>query len=211
MKKTIVYLSLYMLSVAGFAQEKTIKLNTPSKDRGFSMMKSLGLRASASDFDTSMLKIEDLSDLLWSANGVNRENGKRTAPSAMNSKDVDVYVVMKKGTYLYDADKHSLNLVVEGDHRHLAAGRQNSVAKAPVFCLLISDISRFKGNDTNLKLNWAASNAGIVSQNISLFCASVGLSTRPRATMEIDQLRKVLKLKDSQYPVLNHPVSYKKD
>jgi nitroreductase len=73
---------------------------------------------------------------------------------------------------------------------------------------MVSDISRFPGGEDTGKLSMAAMDAGLVSQNISLFCAGVGLSTRPRATMDQVKLKEILKLKDSQHPLLNNPVSY---
>jgi SagB-type dehydrogenase family enzyme len=175
-------------------------------------MRALSVRASASDFDTTNIGLPDLSDLLWAANGINRpESGKRTAPSAVNAQDIDVYVCMEHGVYLYDAKKHLLNLIINGDYRKLAAGRQENVAKAPVICLLISDISRFKFGSDSLKKVWAAEDAGIVSQNIALFCASVGLATRPRITMDESKLHQVLHLTKTQYLMLNNPVSKKKE
>jgi hypothetical protein len=116
---------------------------------------------------------------------------------------------MKSGIYLYDAKKHLLEMVIEHDHRDLVAGRQQVVAKAPVNCLLVSDISRFTVGTDSLKLFWAAADAGVVSQNISIFCASVGLATRCRASMDQQRLRQLLKLTDTQHLMLNHPVSYK--
>jgi nitroreductase len=118
---------------------------------------------------------------------------------------------MESGIYLYDAKKHVLDLMVDGDYRRLIAGRQKNVAKAPLICLLVSDISRFKFGEDSLKLVWAAEDAGIVSQNISLFCASIGLATRPRVTMDLIKLRELLKFKKTQYVMLNNPVSNKKD
>jgi SagB-type dehydrogenase family enzyme len=213
MKKIVVFILFTILVFPLFAQNtKTIVLNPPDITRGLPVMKALSLRASAKEFDTTGIKLQDLSDLLWASDGINRpESGKRTAPSAMNAQDIDVYVCMESGMYLYDTKKHILDLIIDGDYRKLIAGKQENFAKAPLFCLLVSDISRFKFGEDSLKLMWAANDAGIVSQNISLFCASVGLATRPRAWMDQKELRELLKLKKSQYLMLNHPVSYKKD
>jgi SagB-type dehydrogenase family enzyme len=213
MKNIVLYIWITVLAFPLFAQStKTIVLNPPDITRGLPVMKALSLRTSANDFDTARIKMQDLSDLLWASNGINRPDvGKRTAPSAINAQDLDVYVSMETGIYLYDAKKHVLDLIIGGDHRKLIAGRQEKFAKAPVICLLVSDISRFKFGEDSLKLIWAAEDAGIVSQNISLFCASVGLATRPRATMDLIKLRELLKLNKSQYLMLNNPVSIKKD
>jgi SagB-type dehydrogenase family enzyme len=212
MKKIIIYGWFAILASSLFAQgTRTIILNPPDLTRGLPVMKALSLRASGKDFDTTALKLQDLSDLLWAANGINRmETGKRTAPSAMNAQDIDVYVSMKSGIYLYDAKRHVLESVVGGDFRKLLADKQENFATAPVICLLVSDISRFRSGDDALKMTWAAFDAGIVSQNISLFCASLGLDTRPRASMDQQKLRTLLKLKDSQHLMLNNPVSYQK-
>jgi SagB-type dehydrogenase family enzyme len=189
-----------------------IPLNPPDKNRGLPVMTALSLRASVTAWDTTSLRLQDLSDLLWAANGINRADiGKRTAPSAMNAQDIDIYVFMRTAVYLYQAADHMLEMVVKGDFRPLVADRQEDVANAPVICLLVSDISRFRTGEEVQRLNWAAIDAGTVSQNISLFCASVGIGTRPRATMDQEKIREVLKLKDSQHLILNNPVSYKED
>jgi len=213
MKKIILCLCFGLLTASLSAQNgKTIVLNQPDTNRGLTMMKAFAQRSSQAKFDTINLKLQDLSDLLWAANGLNRvELGKRTAPSAMNAQDVDVYVAMKAGIYLYDAKKHQLDLVAAGDHRLPVAGKQENYAVAPVFCIMVSDISRFKVGSDSLKLQWAAFDAGIVSQNIALFCAGTGLATHPRITMDLKKLREILKLKDTQYLMINNLVAYKKD
>jgi len=210
--KKYIFLILLVITVNSLLAQaaKTIVLNPPDEDKGFSVLKSLSLRASAAEFDTSSIGLQDLSNLLWASDGINRpEEGKRTAPSAVNAQDIDVYVFMKTGTYLYNAKKHLLDLIVDRDYREIIADKQANVLKAPVICLLVSDISRFAFGNDSLKLVWAAEDAGIVSQNISLFCASAGLATRPRAFMDQQKLREVLDLKDTQHLMLNNPVSYK--
>jgi len=87
---------------------------------------------------------------------------------------------------------------------------QQQMTMAPVVLLLVSDISRFRGGSDEMKKEWAALDTGIVSQNISIFCAGTGLGTRPRSGMDREKLKELLKLKDTQLPLLNHPVSYKK-
>jgi SagB-type dehydrogenase family enzyme len=213
MKKIIIFASIAIALNTLYAQEsKTIWLNPPDLTRGLPVMTALSLRASATEFDTTSLNLRDMSDLLWAANGINRpESGKRTAPSARNSQDIDVYAVMKSGVYLYNAKSHCLDFIIDGDHRALVAGRQENFAIAPLFCVMVSDFSRFSNGDDSTKSVMAAYDAGIVSQNISIFCASVGLDTRVRATMDQEKLRGILKLKDSQHLMLNNPVGYKKE
>ena len=209
MRKVQLLLLCLLVSVAAFAAEKVIKLPKPNMNRSGSVMNALSERHSTREYAAKALTSADLSDLLWAANGVNRPaDGKRTAPSAMNKQDVDVYVVLPQGTYLYDAKVHQLNLVAEGDHRDAVAGGQAFVKTAPVSLLLVSDLSRLgDAKNTHTQLMGAV-DAGIVSQNISIFCSAAKLATVPRASMDAAQLKKVLKLKDSQIPMLNHPVGY---
>ena len=172
-------------------------------------MKALSERQSTREYASKALSLADLSDLLWAANGINRpESGKRTAPSALNKQDVDVYVILPEGSYVYDAKNHQLNLVSEGDHRDAVAGGQTFVKAAPVSLVLVSDVSLFDDAQKPQNQVVGAMDVGIVSQNISLFCANAKLATVPRGSMDATQLKKVLKLKDSQIPMLNHPVGY---
>jgi len=235
----IILLLLSALSWAAAQELKVIKLNEPNKKRGLPVMEALSVRASVRDWSEKDLSLQDLSDLLWAANGINRPDKKRTASSAMNAQDVDVYVFLKDGAYLYDAAQHALIPVVAGDHRAEVTARPGGgpggppgakpgapppakpqgppgggpggpPSLAPVQIFLVSDISRFTRGTDELKLGWAAIDVGIVSQNISLFCAATGLGTRPRAGMNTDLVRSLLKLKETQHPILNHPVGYLK-
>ena len=210
MKIIVTFLFFICLSGSILAQDlKPIALNPPDLTRGMPVMQAFSLRASATDFSDKKLTLQDLSDLLFAANGINRKDvSKRTAPSAMNAQDVDIYVFMQEGVYLYDAANSVLNPVVTGDQRLIVAGRQDAVAKAPVMLLMVSDISRFKFPDESAKLDAAGKDAGIVSQNINIFCAGMGLITRTRGTMDIEKIKSVLNLRDSQRPMLNNPVGY---
>ena len=211
MRKVQLLLLCLFISVATFAADKVIRLPKPNLNRNSEVMEAFANRHSTREYAAKALALTDLSDLLWAANGINRpEEGKRTAPSAMNKQDVDVYVVLPEATYLYDAKAHQLNLVAEGDHRGAVAGGQAFVKSAPVSLLLVSDLSRLgDAKNTHTQLMGAV-DAGIVSQNISIFCSAARLATVPRASMDINQLKKVLKLKESQVPMMNHPIGYLK-
>jgi len=239
-KRSLTLFLLFILPLSLFSQElKPIKLNLPDKKRGLPLMEALAVKASVTEWSENELSPQDLADLVWAANGINRpESGKRTASSAQNAQDVDIYVFLKEGVYLYDAREHALVPVIGGDYRsEVFAGRppqkapaapeakpkqkveptkpapapaKPAIMNAPVVLLLVSDISRFRSGSQEQRLEWAAIDTGIVSQNISLFCAATGLGTRPRASMDRQKIRELLKLKDSQFPLLNHPVGYKK-
>ena len=211
MRKVQLLLLCLFISVATFAADKVIRLPKPNLNRNSEVMEAFANRHSTREYAAKALSLNDLSDLLWAANGINRpEEGKRTAPSAMNKQDVDVYVVLPEATYLYDAKAHQLNLVAEGDHRGAVAGGQAFVKSAPVSLLLVSDLSRLgDAKNTHTQLMGAV-DAGTVSQNISIFCSAAKLATVPRASMDTAKLKSVLKLTDTQLPLMNHPVGYHK-
>ncbi len=207
MKKTFL-LSLMVSFFWGLeAQElKPIKLNRPDTKRGLPVMSALAKRQSVREYASKALSLQDLSDLLWAANGINRPgSGKRTAPTAMNKQEIDVYVCLPEAAYLYEVKTHTLQPVFKGDLRPAVGGGQAFVADAPVCLLLVGNLDKFNG-----EVLMPAMDAGIVSQNISLFCAGSGLVTVPRASMDHAQLKTALKLKESQRPLMNHPVGYAK-
>ncbi len=188
-----------------------VKLNAPDRDRGFSLTKSISVRASAREWTGKALELKDLSDLLWCAFGINRpEKSMRTAPSYRDVQDISLYVVMKEGTYIYDPKENVLNPVTEGDFRPLCAMSQKSVENAAAIVILISDLTKINVKDKCEQVKWAAIDAGVISENINLFCAATGLVTVPRATMDTEKLRVALKLKETQEPIMNNPVGYGK-
>ena len=213
MKTFFCFMTVMLLGLTGAQAQslKTIKLNTPNKTRGASVMQALNDRHSVREFADKKLSDQDLSDLLWAATGVNREDGRRTSASAMNKQDVDLYVFMEEGVYLYDPAAHQLNPVTEGDSRGLIGGRQASIATAPVCLLIVSDYSRFGSvGSEEERIRWGAFDAGLVSQNIALFCSGCGLATVPRGSMEFDAIKKLLNLSSTAIPVINNPVGYPK-
>jgi len=211
-----------------------IKLNEPDKRRGLPVMEALSVRASVKEWSDKDVKLQDLSDVLWAANGINRpDSKKRTAASAMNAQDVDIYVFTRQGIYRYDALQHALIAVLAGDHRSdMAMARRGGPgappgappakpdspppprpaagppAAAPVHLLLVSDHSRFGGGTPEQKREWGAIDVGIVSQNIALFCAGTGMATRPRVSVDREKVKSLLKLTEWQCPMLEHPVGY---
>jgi nitroreductase len=235
--------ALLLLPVLGWAQPQelqAIKLSEPNKTRGLPVMQALSLRASVREWSDKDVTLQDLSDLLWAANGINRpDSKKRTAASAMNAQDIDIYVFRKDGAYLYDAANQTLNPVAAGDHREEIMTRaggpggprgqkpagapaskpgEKPAAKppmgppspAPVLLILVSDQSRFRGGSPEMKLEWGAIDTGIVSANISIFCAGTGMATRPRSGMNKEKIASLLKLTEAQHLFLNHPVGYPK-
>lgn len=194
---------------------KNIKLPSPNKIGGAPVQEALSDRRSwRGGISAHKLSEHHLSTLLWAANGVNRPDGGRTAPSAIGGKDIDIYAVMEQGAYKYDPDNHELVLISEGDHRPTTGGGQDFVNHIPVILVLVSDSDHFLPMEKNYpgvdfsayKPSWAAMDAGIVSQNINIYCAGNGLATITRAFMDREGLRTILRLKESQTPMLNNAV-----
>ena len=210
MKKLLICIAMAITALSCKAQaQDVIKLDAPDLSRGKSVMTAFSERQSIREYSTKEFSAADLSDLLWAANGINRpETGMRTAASCLNKQDVDIYVFMKSGAYLYDAKNSALSLVAAGDNRDAVVAGQMFAADAPVMLVLVSDLSLFSGINDAGSNQMGAIDVGIVSGNISMFCAGAGLATVPRATMDKDKIRTILKLKADQLPILNHPVGY---
>jgi SagB-type dehydrogenase family enzyme len=189
---------------------KPIQLPQPQKEIGKPLMQVLSLRQSSRDFDPKPLTLQDLSNLLWAADGINRtESGKRTAPSAMNWQETDVYVILSDGAFLYDAKTNSLNPVTAGDVRALA-GTQGFVKDAPLTLVYVVDYARMtKANDEDRKL-YGAADVGFIAENAYLYCASQGLAVVVRGSVDRSRLAGTLKLRPDQKIILAQTVGYPK-
>jgi SagB-type dehydrogenase family enzyme len=186
-----------------------ISLPKPDTSGGMPLMRALAERKSAREFAADKLSAQVLSNLLWAAYGVNRPDGRRTAPSAMNEQTVDIYVILPEGAYLYKAREHRLDLVAAGDFR-AAAGQQSFVAEAPLNLVYVADTAKLGSSSADDKLLYTGAETGFVGQNVYLFCASEGLATVVRAMIDRPALAKVLKLGPQQRITLSQTVGYPK-
>ena len=166
---------------------------------------ALQQRRSERQYSDQEISLQTLSTLLWAACGVSdQKTGKITAPSAINMQDVKVYVCAKDGVCLYNAKANTLTKVSDKDLRETIAGRQAFAKSAPISLVLVST----KDSDRSPNDKFGAMDAGYVSQNIYLACTAIGLKTVARATMDFDVLKRELKLADTSYLELNHPIGY---
>lgn len=200
MKTKILLLFLICFGCSMNAQE--IKLPAPNRTGGKPLMESLNQRKSTRSFSDKELSSQQLSDLLWAANGFNRDD-KRTAPTANNRQELELYVVLKDGIYFYNAKEHRLTLVNKGDFRK-NAGMQEFVADAPLNILFVSDSEKASSS------NYSYTNCGFISQNIYLYCASEGLGTVVRGSFDKEVLHDLLKLSPTQEVLLSQTVGYEK-
>lgn len=178
-----------------------------------STIEALATRHSVREYSTQALTNQQLSNLCWAACGMTRDTEHRTAPTAMNRKEIRLYVFTDKAVYEYLPTENVLHHMVEGDHRSLIAGgkgfSQDFVLQAPVSLLMVMDFDRFGNMDERSKM-MACVDAGNVSENINLYCQAVGLCTVPRATMDADGISHLLGLTDNQMPIMNNPVGFPK-
>jgi len=209
MKKLMFVIALF--SSLLFSQEKNILLPMPQTEIGKPLMQALNLRSSSRDFDSKQLPLQELSNLLWAACGINRpESGKRTSPSARNWQEIDVYVVLADAAFIYDVKANSLKQIAIGDLRN-HCGIQDFVKTAPLNLVYVADFSRIKSNDSEqTKLMWVSADAGFMVQNVYLYCASQGLNVVVRGLIDVQKLGEVLKLKPDQKIILSQTVGYPK-
>ena len=204
-------LLVFMLgcSLLSFAAESaTIQLPNPQKEGGKPLMSALNDRMSTKSFSGEKLPMQTLSNLLWAAFGINRPDGRRTAPSAKNWQETDIYVATADGVYLYDAKKNALDKIATGDIRAMT-GAQAYVKDAPVVLIYVSDYSKVNAGDLDRQILVGA-DTGLIAENVYLFCASEGLATVVRALIDRDALAKELKLRPDQKIILDQCVGYPK-
>ena len=202
-----VFLLIYSTAIC--AEEiRTIKLLLPQMDGGKPLMRALKERKSMREFASRELTPQALSDLLWAACGINRpDSGGRTAPTAKNMQEIDLYVVKAEGVYLYNAKTNMLMPVLAGDIREFT-GKQPFVKDAPVNLIFVANISKMGGMSAQDADFYAATDTGFVSENVYLDCASAGLATVVRGWVDKAGLAKAMKLKPDQRIVLAQTVGY---
>lgn len=200
----------FALSIVPIYSEEPvkIKLPEPTTSGGMPLMDALKNRKSTRDFATNDIPVKLLSDLLWAGFGINRpETSHRTAPSAMNSQEIDIYVAKSDGVFIYDAKTHSLLKISDSDLRRQLSN-QPFAKDAPLLLIFVADYSRAKANAQHREL-YAYIDTGYISQNMYLFCASEGLGT---VVHELDRnsVSKLLGLRPEQKPIIAQTVGYPK-
>jgi len=211
--KTVFAIIFIVLTFQAYSQmTNKIKLPEPCKDGGMPLMEALAKRSSSRSFDaTQTLNKQDLSNLLWCANGFNRKLEKRTAPSALNMQEIDVYVFLDSGIYLWNPRVNVLNMIKKGDYRE-KTGKQDYVQEAAVNLVYVSDYSKMdKLPDDNVKLIMTTANCGHISQNVYLYAASKNLGAVVRGAFDGKVISELLNLTGSQHVVLCQSVGPKSE
>jgi SagB-type dehydrogenase family enzyme len=185
------------------------QLPQPDQNGGISLMKAFKERKTIRNFDGKPLSDQQISNLLWAANGINRpDENKRTVPTASNNQQTDVYLFTEKAIYLYDAVRNVLNLKKEGDFRK-QAGKNEFFADAPVALVYVADFNRMAKYDAESQQFYSATDVGFVSQNVYLYCASENLATVVCGYIDREALNTLLEISNGKV-LLTQPVGYPK-
>ena len=202
MLSKLIKTSVICLLTASISAED-IKLPKPEIKGGKPLMEALKARKTSREFSPEDLSSQQLSNLLWAAWGFNRpDQQKRTAPSAHNWQDMDVYVVMKKAAYVYDAQENKLKEITKGDGR-VATGFQQFCKTAPINLVYVSDQSTMKqAKSDKEKDHYSAIHAGLISQNVNLYCASTDLATVVRGWFDATKVSNILQLPKNKKVIL---------
>lgn len=206
--RKFLFLTLSLGLFCGAVRAEDISLPAAQIKGGLPLMEALGKRATIRDYNPDKeLSRQTLSNLLWAAWGINRKNGDRTAPSSRNSQEHDLYVLMATGAFRYDAKANKLLEISAEDLRSLS-GTQPYIKDAPVTLVLVADLNRVKSKDAKEKSEAAWIDAGFISQNVYLYCASEGLATVVRSSVTRKPLAEKLGLRAEQEIIVTQCVGY---
>lgn len=184
-----------------------IQLPKPNTKGGMPLYEALSNRQTNREFSDKELTEQQLSDLLWCANGENRKDGKRTAPSARNAQEIDIYVFNQKGVFLYIPEKNMLKMVIPEDMREGMSGHGGKmIMSAPVTLLFMANYDKMKGFDEAGREFYGATDAGFVSQNVYLYCAANKLNTVVMGAIDRTRIMEFMKVNGK--PVLAQPIGY---
>ncbi|MBR4803187.1 MAG: SagB/ThcOx family dehydrogenase [Bacteroidales bacterium] len=213
---TVIMASALSINLSASAQKKqaakakketAIQLNKPDFSNDATLMNALLERQTNRSFSSQELSWQQLSDILWAANGVNRpDNGKRTAPSARNAQEIDIYAFTASGVFFYDAENHQLKRISDKDSRQGVYDR-GDFHKAPLILVYVGNFDKMQGFDEDARNFYSATDVGFVSQNVYLYYATQGLSTVICGSFNREGADKVLKIKNGKL-LLAQPVGY---
>ena len=196
-----------LASIAIFA---AVSCKGQESNKEMTVKQALAERHSVRSYSGQEMSEATVLEILWAANGVTREDGRRTAPSAVNAQDIDLYVCNAEGAFKYNAPAVKLEKVTVEDIRPYLKAQNRFVDTTPLTILLVTDQTKFgEPRPGSRNMNFGLIDAGIVSENISLYCTAIGLGTvccSPR--MRTEEIQKALGLTDQQIPVLYHPIGY---
>lgn len=211
--RKLLFAALMAASLTSCKAQDVLLPAPDQSQQSLSMVQTLATRHSVREYSDQALSPQEISNLCWAACGISRDKDHRTAPTARNMREIRLFVFTSDKVYEYLPVENMLRFVCDGDHRDIVAGteafKQDFVMQAPLSLVMVIDYDIFGSNDERA-VRMGCVDAGNVSENINLYCQSVGLVTVPRATMDADAIRQLLGLTDKQDPILNNPVGFPK-
>ena len=202
--------SIALLLPLSARAQSSVSLPAPRTEGGKPLMQAQKARSSSRGFSAKPLPVDVLSDLLWAGFGINRpKEGRRTAPSARDGQEIEIYVATADGLYLYDAKKNELQTILAEDIRGLT-GVQGYVKDAPLNLVYVADYEKMRGADAE-KESISFADTGFIAENVYLYCASEGLAAVIRASVDKPALAKKIGLRPGQHITLSQTVGFPKE
>ena len=205
----VVLILVTLQPLLGQEAPQTLQLPRPDSTGGKPLLQALKERKSSRSFSDRKIPPQVLSHLLWAAFGVNRPDGRRTAPSARNRQEIEILLFMSEGVYLYDAKAHALNRITTGDLR-AKTGMQDFVSEAPLNLVYVADMSTTGTQSAEEAAFYVGADCGFIAQNVYLYCASEGLGVVVRGLVDRNELKALVKLAPNQRILLAQTVGYLK-
>ena len=207
----VLFISLIIFNAPASSQSNNITLDKPKSSINVDLMTAYQLRKSTKSFLTKEISMGDLSTILWAANGINRENGKRTSPSAYGKYYMEIYVVSDNGVYIYDVPKHELGLIT-GENIKMQIANQTYVGEASHVLVLTTNLSKFHPLvKEEAKIPASFATAGFIGQNIYLLTNALNLGASFVVGIKQEVIKEKLKLKDDEIPLCVMPIGYPKN
>ena len=207
-RKSLVVL-FFLAGIAAAAAQEIVKLPAPKMEGGMPLMQALKERRSGREFSSEKLPLQTLSNMLWAAWGINRPDGHRTAPSARNMQEIDVYVALADGLFLYEPKQHQLQKIVSEDVR-AATGTNPYVKDAALNLVYVADLAKANMTDQAAIEFYTGADTAFLAQNVYLFCASEKLEVVVRGSIDRAALAKIMKLRSDQKITLAQSVGFPK-
>jgi SagB-type dehydrogenase family enzyme len=199
-----------IISATGFAQNNEIQLPDPITTGGMPLMDVLKTRKSSREYSEQKIDNQTLSNLLWAAFGYSRlDEKKRTAPTARNKQEFEIYCAMEDGLFLWNPERNVLTLILKDDIRATTGG-QDFVAKAPLNLIFVCNNDKLDSPLDDRQRKYVYVDTGYISENVYLYCASAGLATVVRGHFDDAALTKAMQLPDNQWIVITQTVGYPK-
>ncbi len=207
--KTWAVLAFFLAGAVFASAQDIVRLPTPKMEGGMPLMQALKERRSVREFSEEKLPVRTLSNLLWAAWGINRPDGHRTAPSARNMQEMDVYVAMSDGLFLYEPKDHRLQKILAEDIR-ASTGNNPYVKDAAINLVYVADLARANMTDQAAIEFYTGADTAFLAQNVYLFCASEKLGVVVRGSIDRPALAKLMKLRPDQKITLAQSVGFPK-